>query len=172
MVVGTKGTAEENAWALAKARYDGETWQYRGNGRAEIVRDTAFDARATAGRNVILYGHREMNDAWSRVLDQAEIDVRRGHIQVGTKALEGDDLGCLFCYPRKDDKQALVGVIAGTGLAGMRATTQMPIFLSGAGFPDWLIVGADMPLRGREGIRGAGFFDLFWKVGPDTAWSD
>ena len=59
---------------------------------------------------------------------------------------------------------ASVGIVGGTGLSGLRTTTQMPIFLSGAGFPDWLVVGADMRTMGSKGIRSAGFFDARWQV--------
>ena len=43
-VYATKGTAEENAWAYAKARFDAETWWYRGNGSVDVVPDTEFNA--------------------------------------------------------------------------------------------------------------------------------
>src|SRR5262249_52120809 len=46
-VYGTKGTVEENAWALAKARCDAETFWYRGNGSIDVIADTAFDAAKT-----------------------------------------------------------------------------------------------------------------------------
>ena len=42
LVVGTKGTPEENAWGLARARFDAETFWYRGNGSVDVVTDTAF----------------------------------------------------------------------------------------------------------------------------------
>ena len=43
-VYGTKGTPEENAWALVKARFDAETFWYRGNGSIDVVPDTEFAA--------------------------------------------------------------------------------------------------------------------------------
>src|SRR5262249_24553174 len=55
-VYGTRGTPEENAWALAKARYDAETFWYRGNGAIDLVADTTFDASIDRDRSVILYG--------------------------------------------------------------------------------------------------------------------
>lgn len=32
-------SAEENAWSLARARFDAEQWWYRGNGRAVLISD-------------------------------------------------------------------------------------------------------------------------------------
>ena len=42
LVFGTKGTPEENAWSLARARFDAETFWYRGNGSVDIVSDASF----------------------------------------------------------------------------------------------------------------------------------
>ena len=64
-VYGTRGTAAENAWAYAKARFDAETFWYRGNGSIDLVADTAFDPRVERERSVVLYGNRQSNAAWS-----------------------------------------------------------------------------------------------------------
>src|SRR5262249_32906041 len=45
-VYGTRGTPEENAWAAARARFDAETFWYRGNGSVDVLPDTAFDPAA------------------------------------------------------------------------------------------------------------------------------
>jgi hypothetical protein len=59
----TRGTPEENGWGLAKARYDAETFWYRGNGSVDVVPDTVFLESGRADeyrdRNVIVYGHSE-----------------------------------------------------------------------------------------------------------------
>jgi hypothetical protein len=36
-VHGTTGTAEENVWSFAKARYDAEQFAYRGTGAVRVV---------------------------------------------------------------------------------------------------------------------------------------
>jgi hypothetical protein len=48
LVYGTKGTPEENAWALAKARYDSETFWYRGNATFEVIPTSSSNRNATA----------------------------------------------------------------------------------------------------------------------------
>src|SRR5262249_23655230 len=65
VVFGTKGTPAENAWALAKARYDAETFWYRGNSSVEVVPDSSFDAAQDRDRSVILYGNADSNGAWA-----------------------------------------------------------------------------------------------------------
>jgi len=44
LVYGTKGTPAENTAAYHKARYDAETFWYRGNGTADVVSDAEFAA--------------------------------------------------------------------------------------------------------------------------------
>src|SRR5207244_9792421 len=50
-VYGTKGSAEENAWAYAKARYDAETFWYRGNGAVDVIADKDFGPERFPDRN-------------------------------------------------------------------------------------------------------------------------
>src|SRR5437762_1516907 len=57
LVVGTGGTNDEAAAALTKARFDAETFWYRGNGSLPIVLDTDFDSAGSRDRNVVLYGN-------------------------------------------------------------------------------------------------------------------
>ncbi len=169
-VVGTRGTDEETAWAMAKARYDAETFAYRGNGAIEVLLDSDFDPDETRDRNVVLYGHEDVNGAWDQVLDDCPVRVRRGSVRVGGHRVSGDDLACLFVRPRRDSDVASVAVVAATGLPGAWAATFLPVFVSGVGFPDWIVIGADMLERGVAGVRGAGFFTADWDVGEDAAW--
>jgi hypothetical protein len=171
-VYGTKGSAEENAWAFAKARFDAETFWYRGNAAVEVVADTAFDADKERDRNVILYGNADSNGAWKALLGLSPVQVRHGGVLVGDREEKGDDLACLFAYPRPGSDRALVGVVGGTGPAGMRLTDRVPYFVSGCGFPDCLVLGPETLARGAEGVRVAGFFDNQWGVpGGEWVWS-
>jgi hypothetical protein len=170
-VVGTSGTADETAWAYNKARYDAETFWYRGNGSIEIVTDVAFDiARRGQDRNVVLYGHSDSNSQWRRLLDD-EVIVARGMIRAGGHELRGEDLACLMIRPRRGSDVASVGVVAGTGLEGMRTADRLPYFVSGVAYPDLTVVGADSATKGGAGIRAAGFFGQDWTVeAGEFAW--
>jgi poly(3-hydroxybutyrate) depolymerase len=163
-VYGTHGNAAENAWALAKARFDAEQFWYRGNGSVDVMSDSVFQPAREPERNVILYGHAEMNTAWSPLLGAAPVQVRRGAIDVGARKEKGDDLGCLLVYPRPENRLAMVAAVAGTGLHGMRLTDRQPYFMSGVGYPDWTVLDP-------AGVRGAGFFGNDWTVeSGETAW--
>ena len=163
-VVGTRGSAEENAQLYAKARYDAETFWYRGNGAVDIVADTAFDPNAERDRNVILYGSSDTNAAWNALLTDSPVQVKRGLIRIGEREERGDDLACLFLRPRPGSRAACVGVVAGTGLIGMRLTERLPYFVSGVAFPDCLVLGSETLTNGPGGIRCTGFFGPDWRV--------
>ena len=162
LVYGTHGTAEENAWALQKARFDAEQFWYRGNGSIDVIPDSAFDAKADRDRNVILYGNADSNAAWKMLLADSPIQVRRGTILVGDREEKGDDLGILFVRPRPGSDTATVGVVSGSGVIGLRVTDRLPYFVSGVGYPDWTLLGADT-LKGA-GVRAAGYFGGDWTI--------
>jgi pimeloyl-ACP methyl ester carboxylesterase len=170
-VYGTQGTAAENAWALAKARFDAETFWYRGNGSIDVLADRAFDAAADRDRNVILYGNADGNAAWKALLADSPVQVGRGRICVGDREEKGEDLGCLFLRPRPHSDRAVVGVVTGSGVAGMRLTDRLSYFFSGVGYPDCLVLGPDVLTHGSQGVRAAGFFGLDWGVASgEFAW--
>jgi pimeloyl-ACP methyl ester carboxylesterase len=173
LVYGTAGTSEENAWSLAKARYDAETWWYRGNGSVDVVPDSAFDPSAQPDRSVILYGNRETLSCWKSLLSESPVQIEPGRVRIASRIIEGEDLACLFIRPRLGSDVACVGVIGGTGLVGMRVTDRLPIFLSGIEYPDVFVASSDMLRTGLAGTRAAGFCDNDWRIeGGDLAWSN
>jgi hypothetical protein len=57
-VYATSGTKEEKDWAFEKARYDAETWYFRGNGAVDVVADKDFEPQNFKDLGVILYGNK------------------------------------------------------------------------------------------------------------------
>jgi len=163
-VYSTNGTKEENKWSFEKARFDAETFWYRGNGSIDIIADTEYSHDQFAGRNVILYGHSEMNSAWDIVLDDCPISVKRGEMSIGDEVFSGENLASYFVYPLTGSPKNSVGVITGTGIEGLKSTTPNRYFVSGSGFPDFMIFNSSMFREGIEGIVGAGYFDNEWKL--------
>ena len=60
----------------------------------------------------------------------------------------------------------MVGVVGGTGLAGMKLTDNLPYFAAGVHYPDWTIFGPDALRDGYQSADAAGFFGNDWKVMP------
>ena len=164
-VYSTGGNTEENTWSQDKARYDAETWYYRGNGAVDIVADKDFNANVYAGRGIILYGNASTNRAWKALLEGCPIQVERNKVSLGDKVYTGDDLGAYFVWPLKNSPLASVAVIGGSGLKGMEAANANQYFAGASGFPDFMIFGLEMLSSGSGGIRTAGFFTNDWKLG-------
>lgn len=163
-VYATKGTPAENAWWIAKARFDAETFYYRGNGSIDVIPDTEYTPEQYAGRNVVLYGNADNNRAWEKLLGACPIQVRNGEVSTGNRTYTGSDLGAYFVYPHPTDPTTLVGVVTASGDEGMRATSPNNYISGITGFPDLMIFRADMLKDGLEGIEMAGFFDNDWSL--------
>ena len=168
LVYATGGTDAENEWFWYRARYDAERWYYRGNGYVRVVPDTDFRPRDFADRNVILYGNRDNNAAWTRVLEDAPFDVTDGLLRIGDRKWRGPDLGAYLTYPRSGSETAVVGIVTATGTAGMHAAYANDYFLDTTFFPDLLVFTADLTRRGLPALLGAGYFGAGWDVDSGT----
>lgn len=163
-VYATAGSAEENQWSFDKARFDAETWYYRANGAVDLVADKDYSWENYIGRNVIIYGNASTNRAWKILLGDCPIQVDRNKITAGEQSFTGNDLAAYFTWPIKRSPVNSVGVIGGTGLAGMRATLGNQYFAGGSGFADYMIFSLDMLTKGSDGIKMAGYFDNNWRL--------
>lgn len=176
LVYGTHGTLEENAWALAKARFDAQQFWYRGNGAFEVMSDDNLVSLMLLGKlaadsNVVLYGNAGTNAAYSKVLAGCPLLVERNRFKTPDHDEKGAAIGCLFLYPRSGSKFAMVGVVGGTGIQGMRATDRLPYFTSGVQYPDWCAFTPEVYEKGIDGVLGAGFFGEDWTVlTKQSAW--
>ncbi len=172
-IYGTQGTLLENRWAYYKARYDAETFWYRGNGSVEVIPDTQYIPNLYRNRNIILYGNADTHSAWSSLLSHCPVQIKNGLIQIGEKEMQGEDLSCLMFYPRKNNDFASIGIVSGTGITGMKATDRLPYFVSGVAYPDCTIFTSEVWKDGLEGIQAAGFFGSDWSIEEgDFAWRE
>ncbi|HXE54234.1 MAG TPA: prolyl oligopeptidase family serine peptidase, partial [Tepidisphaeraceae bacterium] len=171
LVYGTHGGEQDAADAYHAARLFAETLDYRGGGAVDCVPDVAFDPGKSRDRNVMLFGNADSNSAWPKLLAKCPIQVRNGSARAGDRTFEGADLAALLIYPRPDSDTALVAAVGFTGHAASYEANALPLLVSGVGFPDWMIAGADSLTTGTPGVRGAGFFANDWWLNPaDTVW--
>lgn len=161
-VVGTGGTTEAAEANLNKAKYDAESWYYRGNGAVDIITDKEFSAAKYQQRNIILYGNSENNAAWKILLKDCPIQVNNSQITAGQQSWKGNDLAAYYIWPQQDNR-LLVGVVASTGVAGMKAAYANQYFAGGSGFPDFMVFSSDLPKEGSKGIKLAGFYNNKWQ---------
>ncbi len=172
-VYATGGNQAENQWAINKARFDAETFYYRGNGSIDVIPDTEFTLNGYPDRSVILYGNRTTNKAWKTLLSDSPVQVSRNRIEVGDRVLKGDDLGIYLIRPRADSAIASVGVVAGTGSKGQWAVDPNRYFVSGTAYPDFMVITPEMYTKGMLGIPVAGYFDNDWNLDEsNTVWAE
>lgn len=165
-VVGTIGNKEETAWNWNKARYDAESWYYRGNGAVDIITDKEYTLEKYKDRGVILIGNKSTNGAWNLLLEDCPIQVERNLITAGDQRFEGDDLATYFVWPLKNSSKASVAVLTGTGEKGNNAAYANQYFAGASGFPDYMIFSFDMLKEGAKHLKLSGFFDENWKLLP------
>ena len=163
-VYGTNGTKEENEWALAKARYDAESWYYRGNGAVDIIADSEYQPDTYATHNIILIGNAKTNKAWSSLLKDCPIYIDAHGLTIGDHKYVGTDIGGYFTWKKPNSDTRTVGVITGTGLKGMQAATANQYFAGASGFPDYMFFHIDMLKNGSESLVNAGFYTNQWEI--------
>ncbi|WP_124019335.1 prolyl oligopeptidase family serine peptidase [Flavobacterium sp. A45] len=163
-IYATGGSTSEREWYLNRARFDAETFYYRGNGSIDVISDKEFSLEKYKDRNVVIYGNASNNSAWKLLLKDSPIQIDNQQIKVSDKTLKGDDLAAYFIFPRKDSKTAMVGVVAGTSDAGMKATWANNYISGITGFPDVMIFKADLLMKGLPEMKVSGFFDNDWST--------
>ncbi|UZR93483.1 prolyl oligopeptidase family serine peptidase [Chondrinema litorale] len=163
-VYGTTGSREANKLNYYKARYDAESFSYRGNGSIEIISDKQFDPEKYADRGIIIYGNADNNSAWKILLKDSPIQVYNGKIQIGDKTLTGNDLACYFIQPRPNSNIASVGVVAGSGTVGLKAAHANQYFVAGSAFPDITVFRSNVFVDEYKAVECTGFFGNDWSV--------
>jgi hypothetical protein len=163
-VFATQGTKTENEWYYNKALFDAETFWYRANGNVEVVKDTQFDPDDYKDRNVVVYGNKDNNLAWKKLLGNSAVQVGKNTVTVGDRELSGDQWGLYFIVPRPDSAVASVGVVTASGERGMKAAYANHYLVNGTTFPDLLLFDSSILRNGSSGLKCAGFFGNDWSV--------
>ena len=166
-VYGTHGTPAENAWAIAKTRFDEESWWYRANGEFLAIPDTEFSSSKYPNRSVILIGNAKTNSAWTGLLGKSPIQVSEGYAKVGTQEWTGNSVSGIWLYPRPGSRRASVIAITGSGLNGMRGTDLLNYLQPMTSYPDYLLFNQNaLTPHTSSGLLAAGFFDQNWHIAP------
>ncbi|MGM0531119.1 MAG: prolyl oligopeptidase family serine peptidase [Bacteroidota bacterium] len=172
-VYATQGSPEENKNAYNKAKYDAETFWYQGNGAIDIIPDTSFNASDYAGRDVILYGTKESNDAWNDLLTDSPIQVSKENISVGDKDLTGKSLASIFVRPREDSGSTSVGVVSATGSKGWKLLNSRKYMYPFYNAPDFAVFDAGEIGTKNTGIQVAGYYGVDWSLEKgDIRWKN
>lgn len=166
IIVGTSGTPDETQANLDKARFDQETFYYRGNGAIEVITDLEYERNAERfrGRNLVLVGNRDNNKSWKALAEPGPIQMAHGQIDLPEgKRLEGEELAAVIVRPKKGEPDGQIVLMGATGPKGMKLLQRLSLWVSGSSFPDFLIMEPSLLKEGMPGIIGAGYFDSHWQ---------
>lgn len=163
-VYATQGTNKENKWYYNRARFDAETFWYRANGKIELVKDVDFSLKKYADRNIVVYGNKNNNSAWEKLLKKSPIQVTNNKIDFDGRSINGNQWGMFFIVPRFDSDIASVGVVTATGDKGMKAAYMNHYLVNGTTFPDVVLFDNEVLLNGTPAVKCSGFFGNDWSV--------
>ncbi|PQV48439.1 prolyl oligopeptidase family protein [Jejuia pallidilutea] len=164
LVYATKGNEAENKWYYNRALFDAEKFWYRANGNIEMIPDTEFSLKKYADRNVVLYGNKDNNSAWTKLLKESPIQVMNNAIDFDGRTITGSNWGMYFIVPRTDSNKASVGVVTATGEKGMKAAYANHYLVNGTTFPDVVLFEDAVLEDGVSKVKCAGFFGNDWSV--------
>ncbi len=162
-VYGTHGSPQANRWSFEKARFDAETFYYRGNGSVDVVSDDAYLRGAFKGRNAVFFGNESVNAAWKMVEAADETHLDAGGARLGAIWSFSGPVTGLLTRPSGDDLFSMNAFVGGTDARAMRAADRLPYFVSGTAYPDAMFCSPDVWQSGAEAILAAGFFGSDWK---------
>lgn len=169
LVYGTKGDSVMTELLLHQARIQALTWWIRANGQVEVLPDSEVTQSIIDKYNLILFGNAQTNAATARINNKLPIRILDGQIQLnisGIKRLYGD-LGIIFIYPNPLNSKKLILLYEGTTGKGQKLSDRFGTLYSGAGLPDFLILGEEVKQKGWGGVKAAGFFSNHWQLDSD-----
>jgi fermentation-respiration switch protein FrsA (DUF1100 family) len=169
LVYGTKGDSAMTDMLLHQARMQAMTWWIRANGRVDIVPDTEVTQAMIDKYNLILFGNAQTNVLTARIQNKLPIKIIDGQVRLNISSIKPlyGDLGIIFLYPNPLNTQKFVLLYEGTTEMGQKLSDRFGTLYSGAGLPDFLILGEKVRQKGWGGAKAAGFFSNQWQLEPD-----
>ncbi|MBS1714022.1 MAG: prolyl oligopeptidase family serine peptidase [Armatimonadetes bacterium] len=161
----TGGKPVETAAARDKARFDAETWWYRGNGSTPVFGDDGLPATLPAG-NYVFYGGFNALGTRRALFETKGFEVRPDSVRIGGKEFKGD-LGLLLVRP--NPAGGSVALVGGSSLRGFRTMERLSTFLAGVHYADFFLASPEMLTKGSKGVLATGWFGPDWSLGDDWA---
>jgi predicted esterase len=93
---------------------------------------------------------------------EGSISLRRANANVLKRIPSQPGLGIAFLRPLYDENLELV--LWGSDCVGLEQAMRMVPTLSGAGQPDFVVLGNDARWKGVAGVLAMGFFDYAWEI--------
>jgi len=112
--------------------------------------------------NVIALGT-EAQNSYLRQINKHSSQNRNFPIQN-----KGKDIGAIYLQPLSENRLLLT--ICGTTQKGIDLAVRLFPYRTGAGQPDWIIVGPEMGVRGMQGVQAMGYYNNLWEIESDVSY--
>jgi hypothetical protein len=127
--------------------------------------------------NVISLGMEDDNSYFAAVKEESiladtfPIRAREGSVFVNastdTYSFSGAGIGAIYLHPLP--KSRLLLCICGTDQDGAERAAKLFPYRTGAGQPDWIVVGPKMGVFGMQGVEAMGYYSYKWTVENDVS---
>jgi len=128
--------------------------------------------------NVIALGT-EAQNSYLRQINKHSSQNRNFPIQTKDKTIiindrnrrhvyKGKDIGAIYLQPLSENRLLLT--ICGTTQKGIDLAVRLFPYRTGAGQPDWIIVGPEMGVRGMQGVQAMGYYNNLWEIESDVSY--
>jgi len=179
IVIGTGGRAAELPLDRIASTIAQNLFIYFG-ADVEILYD--YEAKPTRlSGNVICLGMEDENVFLADALRAYAAKNRRFPIRTGSGGIlvkdvdfqikyKGNGIGGIYLHPLP--REGLLLCICGTDLAGVEMAARLFPYRTGAGQPDWIVVGPKMGIQGVQGVKAMGYYSNLWDIESDVSyWS-
>jgi len=168
--VGTGGSEEENTWALAKARFDAETFWYRGNGSFASSWTKSSPPLVPGPQYAALrqLGH---HSAWFGLLGSSPISVSPARSRPAARSWPAAIWRACSSSRGRAARRPGVAAVSGTGIVGMRLAggALLPVRRGCSGLDDLRVRAME---TGIGGIRGPVLRQRLAVSAANAAWRD
>jgi len=168
IVIGTENTAENFHLERLASNIAHNIFLYFG-AEVDIRFDYEVDDSSLSG-NVISLGMEEENTYLRQVIRDSVIDfrIRAEHHSivindnVKMHTYSGDGVGAIYLHPLP--RSRLLLNICGVDQKGLEKAVRLFPYRTGAGQPDWIIVGPEMGVQGIQGVNAMGYYSNLWDI--------
>jgi len=177
IVIGTVGRAKQLALEPLASTIAQNLFIYFG-ADVEILYDYEAEPKHISG-NVICLGMEDENVFLEDALRTYDVKERQFPIRTGKGGIVvtdgvyqykymGNGVGAIYLYPMPRD--GLLLCICGTDLEGLERAARLFPYRTGAGQPDWIIVGPKMGIQGLQSVKAMGYYSNLWDIESDVSY--
>jgi hypothetical protein len=176
IVIGTQGANNNLQMEKIASNIAQNLYIYYG-AEVDIRYDHEMDEANLEG-NIVALGTEDQNSYLQHISSHSPI-VKGFPIQTRNRTITvtsshrrhvytDQDIGAIYLQPLPQNRILLT--ISGTTQKGIELASRLFPYRTGAGQPDWIIVGPEMGVQGMQGVKAMGYYNNFWDIEGDVSY--